>query len=336
MTRTGDPSAPEQHLRDVDLDRLASTVCAVGGGRGDLLVRQELDRAGLSGREIVALLRAGHLTRVRRGVYRVPGPDDGPQAAFHARTAAAQLLAPDRVLTGPAALSVLGLPLFASPQEIHVGLDARGGSTVRSAARTVAMPPPEHRVVIAGRAVAGPARAVLDAARLQSLEAGVVAADAALAHGMTTPAELESVLATMRGLRGVARARLCRDLASSESESPGESWSVVVLHRHGVPAPERQVLVRDGQGVVGRVDFWWPDARVVGEFDGRVKYGRANPSRRAPEDVLWEEKLREDRLRALGLSVVRWTWTDLANPTAMLTRLTCALGVRPPVRVRTR
>src|SRR5674476_401682 len=48
----------------------------------------------------------------------------------------------------------------------------------------------------------------------------------------------------------------------------------------------------------GRVDFWWPGARVVGEFDGRVKYGRANPSGRPPEDVLWDEKLREDRLRA--------------------------------------
>jgi hypothetical protein len=34
--------------------------------------------------------------------------------------------------------------------------------------------------------------------------------------------------------------------------------------------------------------------------------------------VLVEEKLREDALRAEDLSVVRWTWKDLANfaPTA--------------------
>lgn len=325
-------------LRDLDLDRLATDVRA-GAASGDLLVRRELDRTGLSSREIAALTRVGHLARVRRGVYRIPGSDDGPREELLARAAAVHLMDPQRVLTGPAAVAMLGLPVWGSPREVHVGLDGRGGSTARSAARTVAMPPPEQRAEVAGRPVACAARASLDTARLHCLEAGVVAADAALAGGMTTPAELDSVVASMPGLRGVARARLCRDLASAQSESPGESWSVVVMHRHGVTAPERQVVLEDDRGVVGRVDFWWPDARVVGEFDGRVKYGRANPSARAPEDVLWDEKQREDRLRALGLVVVRWTWADLGHPTSMLARLGRALARGQPGtqgRMRTR
>ena len=30
---------------------------------------------------------------------------------------------------------------------------------------------------------------------------------------------------------------------------------------------------RDGR-LIGYVDFGWPEQRTVGEFDGRVKYGR--------------------------------------------------------------
>ena len=58
-------------------------------------------------------------------------------------------------------------------------------------------------------------------------------------------------------------------------------------------------------------DFGWPAARTVGEFDGRVKYGRLVRPGQDPGDVVYAEKLREDRLRAQGLAVVRWTWSDL-------------------------
>ncbi len=99
-----------------------------------------------------------------------------------------------------------------------------------------------------------------------------------------------------------------------------------MLHRHGIRPPRRQVPFHDEDGFIGRVDFWWQDAHVVGEFDGKVKYGRNNPSQRSPEDVLWAEKRREDRLRATGASVVRWTTTDLHCPTRLIRALTAALG----------
>lgn len=52
------------------------------------------------------------------------------------------------------------------------------------------------------------------------------------------------------------------------------------------------------------MDFLLED-RVVVEFDGMLKY--ENPA------DLAAEKLREDRLRALGYEVVRLTWADLAD-----------------------
>ena len=61
-----------------------------------------------------------------------------------------------------------------------------------------------------------------------------------------------------------------------------------------------------------------------GEADGTTKY--------ADREVLIAEKRREDRLRALGLQVVRWTWQDLArDPWRLQVRLGQALNRPRPL-----
>jgi hypothetical protein len=78
--------------------------------------------------------------------------------------------------------------------------------------------------------------------------------------------------------------------------------------RAGLPPPVPQWEVTDDGGpLVGRVDFGWPELRTVGEFDGRQKYGRLLRDGQSAADAVYDEKLREDALRAEGLSVVRWT-----------------------------
>ncbi|MBO9567999.1 MAG: hypothetical protein J7503_04155 [Cellulomonas iranensis] len=99
--------------------------------------------------------------------------------------------------------------------------------------------------------------------------------------------------------------------ASGLAESPGESLSRARMIEIGLVLPALQAEMRDSRGLIGRVDFWWPTLGIVGEFDGRVKYRRDEvDDRRSPDDRLWDEKLREDRLRAAGSRVVRWTWDD--------------------------
>lgn len=72
----------------------------------------------------------------------------------------------------------------------------------------------------------------------------------------------------------------------------------------GLPTPELQVEIRTGGGLVGVVDAWFDDAAVAVEFDGRVK--DTDPWReRDAGQVLWEEKRREDALRARDVQVVR-------------------------------
>jgi hypothetical protein len=50
---------------------------------------------------------------------------------------------------------------------------------------------------------------------------------------------------------------------------PGESWARVLFVSMGLPSVELQVEIRDERGrFVARVDFLFPQARTVVEFDG--------------------------------------------------------------------
>jgi hypothetical protein len=73
--------------------------------------------------------------------------------------------------------------------------------------------------------------------------------------------------------------------------------------------------------LAGRCDFGWRRYRTVGEFDGRVKYGRLLKPGQSPGDVVFEEKVREDELRDLRWRVVRWTWPDLSPGGVVAERL---------------
>jgi very-short-patch-repair endonuclease len=67
-----------------------------------------------------------------------------------------------------------------------------------------------------------------------------------------------------------------------------------------------------------RADFFFRRERTVVEADGRIKY--RDPYSGDAASVLWREKLREDRLRDLGLEVVRATWADGDDDGAELVR----------------
>jgi hypothetical protein len=60
------------------------------------------------------------------------------------------------------------------------------------------------------------------------------------------------------------------------------------------------------------VPSWiWKEQRTIGEFDGKIKYGRLLKPGQSIEEVLFEEKRREDALRDLGWQIVRWLWADI-------------------------
>ena len=128
---------------------------------------------------------------------------------------------------------------------------------------------------------------------------------------MTKP-ELDAALRRATGWQGVPDARRVVAFADARSESIGESRSRVAIALAGLPPPQLQWPVRLG-GSTAYTDFAWPERRTVGEFDGKVKYGRLLRPGQSPGDVVYAEKLREDAIRAQGLEVVRWTWADLGD-----------------------
>jgi hypothetical protein len=68
---------------------------------------------------------------------------------------------------------------------------------------------------------------------------------------------------------------------------------------------------------------------VVGEFDGKGKYVQAAlRDGMTADEAVYREKLREDRIRALGHGFVRWRWADLTDPSRLRCKLLAA-GLRP-------
>ncbi|MDM7884491.1 hypothetical protein QUG92_05180 [Curtobacterium sp. RHCKG23] len=150
-------------------------------------------------------------------------------------------------------------------------------------------------------------RTVADVVHGVSLTHAVLVLDHVLRRGEVGADELERAFTVRAGSRGSRVARTALDLADAASESAGESISRVTMRDLGVAAPVLQHGFVTDAGRF-RVDFWWPGAGVVGEFDGRVKYD--DPG------ALWAEKRREDAIRRLPQVVgfARWGMREAVSP----------------------
>ncbi len=273
------------------------------------------------------MVRLGEVTTIRRGAY-VPGAEAGPLDACTVHTlrlrATLPLLGPAAVVSHLSAAVLHGWPLWAVDLDrVHVTQPRRSGGR-RSPHLHVHTAPMEDDdvVVLGGIRVTAPARTAVDLARTLPFEQAVVVVDAALARGSVTAAELVAALARAAHRPGNSAARRAVAFADGRSESVGESRSRIAIARAGLPVPTPQWEVRSGAGVLlGRSDFGWPELRTVGEFDGRIKYGRLLRPGQEPGDAVFEEKRREDAIRDEDLRVVRWVWDDLRAFGAVARRL---------------
>ncbi len=284
--------------------------------------RRDAIAAGYTDPEFRRRRRAAGWSRLRAGSYLPPGEVDA--AARHRLLIAATLpaISPEAVLSHQSAVLLHGLPTWNVPLDrVHVTRDRASGGRRAPTLHVHCAPLPADHVAAADPRRCTIERAVVDLSRIAGFEASVVTGDAALRAGVA----IESLLATAEyarrrhGYRAAGRALAFLD---GRSESVGESRSRVLVHRIGCPPPELQLSILDERNsVVGRADFGWPDEGVLGEFDGRVKYGRLLRPGEEPGDAVFREKRREDRLRELGWTVVRWTWDDLRTPDIVRTRL---------------
>lgn len=292
-----------------------------------LLRRADALTGGFDDAELARMVRRGELRRLQRGAYAHSPAELPTDAAARHRLA---VLATMPGLRSPAVVSHLsaavlhGLPVWGVPlARVHVTRRPPTSGTGSTRLRQhVARVPEDQLTVVDGVGTTSVTRTVVDVARSVPFESAVVIADRALRSGSTTRQDLVDCVALMGRIPGIRAAARVVDFADPLSESVGESRSRVLIHRLGLRPPDLQVRVRRRDGsVMARCDFGWEGHRTLGEFDGRVKYGRLLGPRQEPGDVVFREKRREDELRDHRWQVVRWTWDDLDHPRVVGDRL---------------
>jgi hypothetical protein len=283
-----------------------------------MLLTSDLAAAGASRRELEAM-RSDN-SKLTRGVYVSADIDPWDRHGLLAQAVLSRLR-PGACITGPSAAHAWELPLPSKPPaEVTVRNIARGtyGPQIR-----VVHGDAEY-VERNGLLVATPAWTVADCARLLSRRDALIVADAVLHEELCREADLWAVCARLKGSRGVARVRWVIENADPHSESPGETWTRMIVKQLGYEVTSQHVVV-DGD-FHARLDLLLEDGRTALEFDGVEKYRK--PTGQTVERKVVNEKNRDARLQVLGYAVLHFLWGQLFQPRHVDLRLRSA-GAHP-------
>jgi hypothetical protein len=280
-----------------------------------LVTRAQALAAGMSGREIDAVIRSGRWVAVRRGVY----------AGRELVAATVERGAKQRLLDDAACLRIgrehvrshesaglvlsMGL-LLPRPCLTHVTRSTVHGSRHEFGVKHHLAPyGPEDVVEIEGVRCLRLARTAADIAREHGHPYGVVAFDSALRMGVPLE-ELEEVLESMPCWPRIRTARAELELADCGSENVGETLARMLVLELGHGRPETQFGLTDGRRKV------WCDLRLdrhIIESDGRIKYRSQDDggvATKPAEEVVWDEKGRQDFVTGFKLGMSRLVWDD--------------------------
>jgi len=288
--------------------------------------------AGVSRHAVAHLVARGDLVRLAPGVFRVAG---------HPPTWESQLWAalieagPGAAAAGRSAARLHKLWRYRQAEVVEVTVKRGGNHRGRLGRRIeTSLLDPDHVVDVEQFPATSLARTIFDllgdpdhrplrsdAAREWHEDRMMeVVNDAMRYHGLSVLVEL-AVLATI-GRRGRSGTALVRKIFGAMSTgyvpeaSQVESVFSALLRRCDLPPPVKQFEVVDGAGLVGFVDFAWPELRILVEIDSRLHDGPLD--RRSDAE-------RDRRLKALGYEVLRFRWDDLVvEPDRVLRRLRAA------------
>lgn len=260
---------------------------------------------GYTDNEIARSCRTGQIRRVGPGLYLPAAQFDSLDSVgtHRVRARAAARTRTGSVVSHTSAATMHHLDMWNTDlRAVHLTVPSPTGAR-RTQERHIHFNPriDQSRVIVDGIACTSLARTVVDCARILDFEHAVVIGDSALRKKMSSPSDIAGALASTRGQTGISTAKRALAFIDGLSESPGETLSRIRFDEFDIPAPTLQYAI-----LGFRVDFYWPQFRIVGEFDGLAKYGGIAES-------LTREKVREDALRDAGHEIFRWVWKDLWN-----------------------
>lgn len=288
--------------------------------QGFAFTRRDALKFGASDEELRTWCRSGVIHSATQGAYYLASNSSSDLSGndeTSRRRARATLLAlgGDYFATHLTALLAWELPTAAMvcDHEIHVGHTGARRWCRRAGVRLHRVSPDAAITTHHGLRTVSAAYAVAQMGAVAGVEAAVIAADAALHSQLVSLSDLDEALKALSGTPGIAGLATLLDLVDARSESPGESRTRLIFQAAGIPVTP-QAVIRDEAGhFVARVDLLVDNSNVIVEFDGLLKYrGEAN------QEALVNEKRREVALQRLGYRVVRFVWSDLAEPDRMV------------------
>lgn len=291
-----------------------------------LILSRRLRSEGESTRHLERGARLDDFVRIRPGAYLTAGEWSTLDPRGRHLVAMLAVAATSRrrlVFSGESAAALHGIPLlggWSARPHIVDEVGRRRAALVGVVTHRLDLRDDEI-VGVEGLLATSPLRTAFDIAAARGLLAGVVALDHVLGRSFGVErSRAAEWLDGARGRRGYRRMTASFSVATGLAESPLESLSLGQCHLLGLPAPRQQVeFTVDGRTY--RADFHFEDADVIGEADGRSKYGPDAAGPPSGEQRLWQEKEREDALRSIVRGFARWSWDHALHGEGLRVRL---------------
>ena len=229
---------------------------------------------GIGPRRLRNLIAGKTLQRIRRGAYIYNHNADqlNPDDRLRVRCIAAHTVGFQGVFSHESAAVLWGLDLLTVPQMLDAYSRSHCATDRERIHRHKTAISPDEVTRLPGTSimVTTVARTLQDCARSMPFREAVVLADSIMRRGLMEPHEVIETLLNLTGYGGSAGPFLAQAVDAS-SESAGESLTRCLLMEHRLPSPVSQYPI-SCEGRNYRVDFAWPEARVILEFDGEQKY----------------------------------------------------------------
>lgn len=177
----------------------------------------------------------------------------------------------------------------------------------------------DRTVLVDGIPVTPGVRTVLDLCRALPQEEAVAAADSALRKRRVSLPQLVDAAAQLPPALGRPEVRAVVARLDPLSGSVLESLCRLVLEDAGLRPFETQHVVRVGRRRIARVDFAWPEHRLVVEVDGFAFHADRASYR--------NDRRRTNELVLAGWRVLRFSWEDVVGaPEAVVDQVRRALA----------
>lgn len=272
---------------------------------GGIITTREAQALGMDRGTLARRADAGILTRLQRGVFALPGIGvtqevDLEAACRHLRAvvshqSAGQLHRFDGLRWAPPTVTVPHRLTHSFP-----GVVVHQSTDISDA----------DEVTILGLPVTNPERTIIDLAAVVTDRRLDWVLDRALSSGAVDLTRLSDLFSTLarRGKPGTTRIRRMlekRDQTYVPSESVLEQRLLAIIEQHHLPTPVLQFRPPWLVPTNGRVDFAYPDDRLIIEGDSR-KWHLLMKSFEI-------DRHRDNQAQLAGWRILRFTWQDIAE-----------------------